>query len=188
VVLPGGEADEGSGTQPGALPRLTLAVLLVIAGVAVAGFLVFFGPGEKARRRVYDFAHTPMPVHLAAALGALSLPVPRWLVRWVRWSRLGGVERSFRAVQRGLRWLGAAPDPARTPAQAAAALTGLLPGSASEIRILLNEYQHTLFAMRPGDAHTARRAAETLRAAALRAAVRSRVEPLRRLFGKGKSK
>jgi transglutaminase-like putative cysteine protease len=188
VVLPGGEAGEGSGVQTNTMSRLTVAVLLVIAGVAVVGFLVFFGPGEKARRSVYDFAHTPVPVHLAAALGALSLPVPGWLLRWVRWSRLGGVERSFRAVQRGLRWLGAAPDPARTPAQAAAALTGLLPGSASEIRILLDEYQHTLFAMRPGDAHTARRAAEALRASALRAAVQARLNSLRRVFRKGKPK
>ena len=78
-------------------------------------------------------------MRLAAAFDSLSLPQPAWLERWVRLTRMGIVERSFETVYRSLRWLGARPDPARTPAQAAALLTTLLPASAADLQVLLHE-------------------------------------------------
>jgi hypothetical protein len=100
---------------------------------------------------------------VAAALDSLSLPQPAWLERWVRRTQMGVVERSFETVHRSLRWLGAKPDSARTPAQAAALLASLLPASAADLDQLLNEYQQTLFSANPGNASTARRAADTIR-------------------------
>jgi len=188
AALPGGEAGSGSGVPLNSFRRLIFFFLISLAAIAVIAVLVFFGMGEKAHRRWYAVSRIPAPVHLASALEMLSLPIPDWLQRWVRWSRLGGVERAFSAVHRSLRWLGAPSDPARTPAQAAAALTGLLPGATAEIRTLLDEYQHTLFAVRPGDPYPARRAAESLRRASLRAVVQSRLKSMRHIFGKGKLK
>jgi transglutaminase-like putative cysteine protease len=188
IALPVGEGDSGSGVQPGSMQRLILTILIIAVVVAGTGFMVFFGPGEKLRRKVYDIAHTPLPVHLMSALTVLALPIPLWLQRWVNWTRLNGVERSFRLVHRSLRWLGVKGDPARTPAQAAALLGELLPASTGEINVLLHEYQRTLFAVRPGDAHNARRAAEVLQGAALRAALQKHMHALRRFLPKGKPK
>ncbi|KAF0106835.1 MAG: hypothetical protein FD146_2193, partial [Anaerolineaceae bacterium] len=106
AALPGGEAGSGSDAPPNSFQRLTAFFLISLAVIAGIAWLVFVGVGEKARRRRYDFTRTPLPVHMEAALAALSLPVPGWLRRWVRWSRLGGVERAFGSVPRGLRWLG----------------------------------------------------------------------------------
>jgi hypothetical protein len=85
-------------------------------------------------------------------------------------------------VYRSLRWLGTKPDLARTPTQAAALLTSLLPACAVDLQLLLHEYEHTLFSTRSGDGATARRAADTIRRLALRAAVTKRLNAVRRVF------
>jgi hypothetical protein len=74
-----------------------------------------------------------------------------------------------------LRWLGAMPSPARTPAEAAAALIGYMPMIENETRLLQREYEHYLFSLRHTDQATARWAGQTIRRQALLMVIRQRV-------------
>ncbi|PIZ25799.1 MAG: hypothetical protein COY47_04020, partial [Chloroflexi bacterium CG_4_10_14_0_8_um_filter_57_5] len=71
-------------------------------------------------------------------------------------------------------------SPSRTPAEAAAALAGLLPEAAAAIQILLSEYERSLYSLRAGHIHPARRAAATIRKEASRAALRNLLASVKR--------
>ncbi len=184
VTFPLDETGSGSGVKQNSMQRIILFLVILFSAIGVIGFLFFVGVGEKARRRWQDIVHTPVPVYVAAAFDSLALPQPAWLERWVRRTRLGIVERSFETVHRSLRWLGAKPDLARTPAQAAALLASLLPASAAHLQLLLREYEHVLFSTIPGDGAAARRASDSIRQLALRAAVVKRLDALKRIFAR----
>jgi len=177
---------DGTGSRSGlgmnSMQRIILFLVILFSTIALIGFLLFVGVGEKARRRLQDYIQTPLPVRMAAAFDSLSLPQPVWLERWVRLTRMNIVERSFETVHRSLRWLGAKPSLARTPAQAAALLTSLLPASAEDIQLLLREYEHTLFSPRPGDGVKARRASESVRSLAFHAALTRQLDRVKRLL------
>ena len=85
-------------------------------------------------------------------------------------------------VYQSLRRLGGLSSPSRTPAEAAAALAGLLPEAAAAIQILLGEYEHSLYSLRPGHIFPARRAAATIRKEANRAALLNFLASLKRAF------
>jgi hypothetical protein len=182
IALPLGETGSGSGGPPNSMLRLVSFLIILLIIIGVVAFLLFVGLGETAHRRWQRIIQTPLPVYVASAIDSLSLPQPAWLQRWARRMQMGIVERSFNTVYRSLRWLGAKPDPARTPAQAAALLTTLLPASEPDVQQLLNEYEHTLFSANPGDAPIARRAADSVRKLALRAAVSTRLNALKPIF------
>jgi hypothetical protein len=163
--------------------------LTIILGAFIAIIIGFwlamlFGAGTRISPRVRRTFQKPFPVLMLAVLEKLALTPPHWLERWAFIASLTGMERSFSVVYRDLRWLGGKTAPAQTPAEAAAALTGRLPGATPEIQVLLDQYQRSLFSMTPGDLHVARRAAESIRRKSIRAVVSSRLAPLQRLFRK----
>jgi transglutaminase-like putative cysteine protease len=182
ITRPLDETGSGSSAPPNSMLRIVMFLIIIFAFIGLLAFLVFVGLGEKAHRRWQHIIQTPVPVYVSSAFDSLSLPQPAWLGRWLRLAKKGIVEHSFDTVYRSLRWLGAKPDPARTPAQAAVLLASLLPASAADLDQLLNEYQYTLFSANPGDAPTARLAADSVRKLALRAAVTTRLNTVKRFF------
>jgi transglutaminase-like putative cysteine protease len=146
---------------------------LALAAVVLLGILAW----RYRRRRVVPI---PAPIRLKATLERLSLTPPRWLERWAYLAALTPIERTFGVVYQSLRRLGGFSSPSQTPAEAAAALAGLLPEAAAAIRTLLNEYECTLYSLRPGHLLPARRAAATIRKEAKRAVMRNRLASLKR--------
>jgi len=120
---------------------------------------------------------------LADTMELMSLPIPAWLQRWVSWSKLGSVERSFRTIHRSLHWLGVKSNPAHTPAESAALLTNRLPVAAIDIEALLHEYQQTLFGPHPGSPAIAREAAKSIQRISLQAAIQRQMKTMQN-FGR----
>ncbi|NCP16552.1 hypothetical protein GW866_05845, partial [bacterium] len=114
-------------------------------------------------------------------LERLSLTPPRWLERWAYLAALTPMDRAFAAVYRSLRRLGGPSSPSRTPAEAAAALAGLLPEAKAAIQTLLNECERSLYSLKPGYIYLARRAAATIRKEANRAALRNILKGCQRI-------
>jgi hypothetical protein len=88
-------------------------------------------------------------------------------------------------VYRSLHWLGRKTTPTQTPAEAAAALAGLLPNVSKEIDSLLYEYQRQLYSQIRGRPHPARSAAKAIRQEALRVAIQQRWRRFRGIFRLG---
>ncbi|MBI5964432.1 MAG: transglutaminase domain-containing protein [Chloroflexi bacterium] len=87
---------------------------------------------------------------------------PLWLNRWVRWTSLTPIERSFQSINTGLRWM-EKPQPVHiTPAERAKILMELVPSAAPAIETLLREHQSAMFSRRGGNASLTRRAARNV--------------------------
>jgi transglutaminase-like putative cysteine protease len=87
---------------------------------------------------------------------------PAWLNRWIRWSALSPIERSFQSINTGLQWMGKSQPVHTTPSERARILMELIPSAAPAIEILLREHQSALFSRRTGDARLTRRAARNI--------------------------
>jgi hypothetical protein len=123
-----------------------------------------------------------LPILLTDTYASLAITPPDWLRRWAYFSGLKPIEHSFGVVFQSLRWLGAKPSPAQTPAEVAAALTARLPEVAEETRSLLREYQSALYSQKHNNLFIARQAAKKIRCQALRTAFRQRVTAFRAAF------
>ena len=121
-----------------------------------------------------------LPIRLKATFERFSLTPPRWLERWAYLAGLTPMERTFGVVYQSLLRLGGNSSPSRTPAEAAATLTGLLPGAAPAIQALLSEYEHTIYSLQPGSIFSARRAGKSIRKEANRAVLRNLLASVKR--------
>ena len=97
---------------------------------------------------------------------------PGWILRWERWGKLSSIEKSFESINYGLRQLDASPPIHATPAERADNLVNLLPKTAPNIKILLDEHQTYLYTSRTADADQARRAAFNIRTQIILARIR----------------
>lgn len=152
---------EASGTTEKSQPSWVYMLFLLASLAGTIALLILMA----SRMRRYQGTATmrsSTPVLLSTTLERLSLPVPAWLQRWVRWNQLGTVEQSFHTIPRSLRWLGTRPNPSRSPAASAALLQNLLPEAGLQIQILLDEYQRTIYGPQAGSAINARAAAKTV--------------------------
>jgi hypothetical protein len=179
--LPGEDtgAGSGSGAPPNSLLRLMLffgLLVVIIVGVAVA---YTTGLLEKIFQRMRQTLQKPLPILLTDTYARLDIAPPNWLSRWAHFASLTPIERSFSVVYQSLRWLGAKPSPAQTPAEAAAALTACLPEVADETRSLLREYHYALFSQEHNDLYIARHSGELIRRQALRTAIRQHLSAFR---------
>jgi len=128
------------------------------------------------------FVRRSFPVILKHLVENQGLTPPAWLLHWAYLAGLNPVERSFVSVYRSLHWLGEKPQPAQTPAEAAAVLAGRLPNASQEIYVLLHEYQRQLFGRVYGRVHPASSAAKAIRREALRVAIQQRWRRFRGIF------
>lgn len=172
--LPLGEGGPGAGIPQSALVRLTIIFLVGILLIAAGFVAYFFGFFDKIIAYLRKTFQKPLPVVLKNALENLGLTAPGWLVRWAYLSELTPAERAFAVVYRSLHWLGAKTTPAQTPSEAAAELSGAVPGASKEIQALLEQCQRSLYSQDPADLVIARRAADIIQRASLRAAIQAR--------------
>ena len=150
-----------------------------LVGLAVAAVLLLVILNWK--RYSHRLHIVPLPIYLKTAMERFALMPPRWLERWAYLAALTPMDRAFAAVYRSLRRLGGPSSPSRTPAEAAAALAGLLPEAKAAIQTLLNECERSLYSLKPGYIYLARRAAATIRKEANRAALRNILKGCQRI-------
>ncbi|MBL0346509.1 transglutaminase domain-containing protein [Candidatus Villigracilis affinis] len=103
-----------------------------------------------------------IPVYLASRYTKSGNTPPRWLNRWIRWTTLASIERTFQVINISLYWLGR-PQPRHiTSQERAQALIERLPSAETQIQTLLQEYQSTIYTPRAGNLTTARKAASLI--------------------------
>jgi len=150
-----------------------------LLGLLVTVVLLSILAWKRYSRRVRI---VPLPIRLKATVERLALTPPRWLERWAYLAALTPIERAFGVIYQSLRRLGGLSSPSRTPAEAAAALAGLLPEATVAIQTLLCEYEYSLYSLRLGRLYSARRAAAAIRNEANRAVIRNWLASLKRVF------
>jgi transglutaminase-like putative cysteine protease len=172
--LENSRASSESGKAPNWLLRLVLFFglsVVIMVGVAAA---IRTGLLDRIFRRTRQTTRTPFAILLTNAYASLALTPPDWLLRWAYSAGLTPIERSFGVVYQSLRWLGAKPSPALTPAEVADALSARLPEVAEEIRSLLREYQHAVYSQKHSYLFIARQMEDFIRRQALRTAFHQR--------------
>jgi hypothetical protein len=95
-------------------------------------------------------------------LCALGSRPPHWLVEWIRWNEQTSIEKSFKAVNLSLGWLGSSIPIHATPAQRARLLVERLPVAQKNIEALAHEHEVELFTPRAADPVLARKAARSI--------------------------
>ena len=107
--------------------------------------------------------HVQLPVFLHGVIERTGIEVPGWVLRWEKWVNLSPIEKAFESINFGLRQLDQPVPVHITPIERAAKLTSILPNTASEIEILLDEHQTSLYTSRIADITQARQAAFRIR-------------------------
>lgn len=103
-----------------------------------------------------------LPVYLAGRYTKSGNTPPIWLNRWIRWTKLLAIERTFQAINISLYWVGR-PQPRHiTSQERAKALIERLPSAESQILALLQEYQAAIYTPRMGNLTIARKAATVI--------------------------
>lgn len=151
--VPDGQAANGWANMP-------LQAVLVWFIIVILIFLLVRSAWQA--NRAQPFAQR-IPRLVQNAYQRIGQKPPRWLTRWLAWSELGSVEKSFQAVNQALAWLGS-PQPAHsTPAERAEQLGYLMPRAQHHILALQGELEKSLFTPHPGNASLAFRAAWAIR-------------------------
>ena len=129
---------------------------IIQISLAVSGFLLVLIVILLKKRYAPD---TQTTLILKTVLESNGWNTPAWLNRWIGWTALTPIERSFQSINVGLNWMGK-PQPAHaTPAERASILMELIPATAPSIKTLLHEHQSAMFSPHGGDASLTRRAA-----------------------------
>jgi hypothetical protein len=103
-----------------------------------------------------------LPEYLANSYERRGSVPPRWVNRWIRWTNLSPIERSFQAINLSLFWLGQSLPAHTTSQERAEVLIEHLPSAEEQIRLLLQEYHIATYTPRPGNLVFARSAAITI--------------------------
>jgi transglutaminase-like putative cysteine protease len=114
------------------------------------------------------------PILVRATFERTGFEVPKWIYHWESWGHLSPIEKAFESINFGLRTLGEAVPIHNTPAERAYKLAGILPQMSSQIKVLLDEHQTSLYTSRvaPDDIQ-ARRAAFDIRRQVILERIRS---------------
>lgn len=152
------EQDE-EGLTPEAAPVEAAPIsplLYVVPLVMVAAALTFL------INQRYPLA-THVPVLVRATFERTGFEVPKWVYHWEYWGRLSPIEKAFESINFGLRTLDHAVPVHTTPVERAKRLTNIMPWMTSQIKVLLDEHQTSLYTSRDADVIQARRAAFNIR-------------------------
>ena len=139
--------------------------LYVIPSFIAVAVLLFF------LQRRYAFARH-VPALVRGSLERIGFTVPQWVYNWEMWGYLSPIEKAFESINFGLRMLDKEVPAHTTPTERARKLMGILPNMSTQIKILLDEHQTSLYTSRVADVIQARRAAFNVRKEVLRERVR----------------
>jgi len=112
--------------------------------------------------RRYPLA-THVPVLVRATLERTGFEVPKWILHWEYWGHLSPIEKAFESINFGLRTLDQGMPIHKTPIERADRLKGILPQMSSQIKVLLDEHQTSLYTSRVANVIQARHAAFDIR-------------------------
>ncbi len=113
-----------------------------------------------------------LPSAVRSTIERSGIETPRWIINWEHWVKLSPIEKAFESVNFGLRQMGAPAPIDATPIERADSLVRILPDTAPNVKILLDEHQTSLYTSRTADAAQARRAAFTVRSQIILARIR----------------
>lgn len=142
--------------------------MLIFMVLPVIGLIMFF---LQSRLNL-----PPLAVLLERRLEQGGKQPPQWIRRWARSSVLTPLERAFRSVNTGLRWLSHSPDPAWTPADRVAALVKELPAAGDALAILLVEYERGTYSLHEVHLERAKQTSRQVRLLTLRTWVNRRFQ------------
>ncbi len=146
------------GTDEETQPKLTPRQVRWLTGIG--GFILLILVATFVKRRFAP--NTQMAVILKSAIDRSGFKVPAWVNRWLLWSSLPAIERSFQSINTSLRLLGKPQGVHVTAAERAQLLRRLVPHASNSIETLLQEHHSALFSPREGDTTIARRAARDI--------------------------
>jgi len=176
----GGEAGGSSGS--GRAVNWLLGLIFICAILITILRINSFGLFDEIPGDDQGVVRRSLPVVLKHMIENQGFTSPNWLSQWAYLVALKPIERSFVTVYRSLHWLGAKPNPAQTPAEAAAELTERLPNVSKEIDAILQEYQRQLYSRNHVRVHPARSAAKAIRQETMRVAIQQRWRRFRGIF------
>jgi transglutaminase-like putative cysteine protease len=154
----GREQDE-EGLAPTETPAETAPpslLLYLVPFVIVATALAFL------INRRYPLA-THVPVLVRATFERTGFEVPKWVYHWEYWGHLSPIEKAFESINFGLRTLDHAVPVHTTPVERAKKLMKIIPRTTSQIKVLLDEHQTSLYTSRDANEVQAHRAAFNIR-------------------------
>ena len=134
---------------------LALRLYLLLLFIAFAALTIFLSRRYALSARV--------PVLVRATMERTGIEPPAWVIRWERWVSLSFIERSFESINFGLRQVKQPAPIHATPIERARNLALILPQLETEIKVLLDEHQTSLYTSRVADEKQARRAAIQIR-------------------------
>lgn len=154
----GREQDE-EGLTPEAAPveAAPLSPLLYVIPLVIVAAALTFLINQR-----YPLA-THVPVWVRATFERTGFEVPKWVYHWEYWGQLSPIEKAFDSINFGLRTLGSALPIHTTPIERARKLTNIMPGIGSQVKILLDEHQTSLYTSRDANVVQARHAAFNIR-------------------------
>ena len=141
----------GAATRPIPYGWIVFAALLLLAAIAV----------YLRARLIASGRWRPLAQVLAGNLRRRG-GVPRWLDQWARYTELSAIERIFAGTGLMVRFLGGKSRLDRTPTEQIETLVGLMPESAQPARVVLEEYQRSVYSPYPVDVEQARQASNQL--------------------------
>lgn len=109
------------------------------------------------RRNAPEMA-APIPPVFERLFNRMGYRVPEWLQSRRRSRELLPVEKLFSRVGWMLRMLDKPAEPSQTPREQAVRLVHLLPATKEPVRVLLNQYQRSIYGPYPVDLEQARKA------------------------------
>jgi hypothetical protein len=152
----GRDVKDDPAITPVAAPKPISPVYYIVPLIIVVAALVFF-----ANQRFPFAKHVPVMVR--ATFERTGFEVPKWIIYWEYWGRLSPIERAFESINFGLRTLDEPLPVHKTPTERAQKLLSLLPNMSTQIKVLLDEHQTSLYTSREANVLQARRAAANIR-------------------------
>jgi hypothetical protein len=149
------QVQEGANAAAEQIAPTFQPIYLVPLFAILAGLVFFLS---------YRFGlHLRVPSLLRSAMERSGIDVPIWVLRWENWVKLSPIEKAFESVNFGLKYLDQPVPVHITPIERATRLQRLLPNTADQIKILLDEHQTSLYTSRTADVAQARNAAFLIR-------------------------
>ncbi len=140
----------------------TILLLIVVVLLGVVAWLV-------SRNR---YSLPVFPVWLDDTLTRRGYKTPQWVRNWARKSVFSPLERTYGSINLALRLVGHPAPPAFTPNERMAQLRNWLPQAAEPARVVVEEYQHAKYSLKPGNLERAREASGRVRLLAYQAFLR----------------
>jgi len=147
--------EEGIDTTLQQDTSLILRLYLFPLFIALAALTIFLSRRYALPARV--------PVFMRTTMERTGIEVPDWIIHWERWVSLSPIERSFESINFGLRRVKQPAPVHATPIERAHNLTMILPQLETEIKVLLDEHQTSLYTSRVADEKLARQIAFQIR-------------------------